>query len=198
LTGDLETDFGFTGFYRHLISGLTFSLYRAYDANLGRWLSRDPIEESGGLNLYAYADGDPANVIDPLGLAGLSPKCAAALAELREAINSAIQQIVRYNPETDRKGGQPIMRDNKPIGRDTRPDGHAEKGLNELNRLSRAMRRAMQDCRDEWPKGSCPSNEEILQKSKEAAELLGTAAIVYLIVSEGTRVIPQRNLIPIP
>ena len=39
-----------------------------YDSEQGRWLSRDPIGEDGGLNLYGYVGNDPANWIDPLGL----------------------------------------------------------------------------------------------------------------------------------
>ncbi|MDD4406299.1 MAG: hypothetical protein PHO36_16240 [Parabacteroides sp.] len=35
---------------------------------LGRWLSRDPIEEKGGLNLYAFVNNDPVNKWDKLGL----------------------------------------------------------------------------------------------------------------------------------
>jgi len=34
----------------------------------GRWLSRDPIGEKGGMNLYAFVGGDPLNRIDPIGL----------------------------------------------------------------------------------------------------------------------------------
>jgi hypothetical protein len=40
-----------------------------YDPRTGRWLSRDPIGEAGGLNLYAYCGNDPVNRHDPLGLA---------------------------------------------------------------------------------------------------------------------------------
>jgi len=42
--------------------------YRFYDANLGRWLSRDPIGEEGGINLYGYVGNSPTNLTDPLGL----------------------------------------------------------------------------------------------------------------------------------
>ena len=68
LSGDLDADFGFTGFYYHSNSGLQLALYRAYDADSGRWINRDPIEESGGLNLYGYVANNVVNAIDPLGL----------------------------------------------------------------------------------------------------------------------------------
>jgi RHS repeat-associated protein len=68
LSGDLDSDFGFTGHWHHGPSGLNLSLYRAYSPTLGRWISRDPIGESGGLNLYGYVENDPSNAIDPLGL----------------------------------------------------------------------------------------------------------------------------------
>lgn len=39
-----------------------------YDSDQGRWLSRDPIGEDGGLNLYGYVDNDPVGSLDPFGL----------------------------------------------------------------------------------------------------------------------------------
>jgi len=66
--GTLDCDFGFTGHYYHERSGLHLSRHRAYDSNSGEWISRDPIEESGGLNLYQYVGNNPPNGIDPLGL----------------------------------------------------------------------------------------------------------------------------------
>ncbi len=68
LSGDLEADFAFTGHYYHAPSALHLTLYRAYDAELGRWLSRDPIGEAGGINLYWYVANNPVNASDPLGL----------------------------------------------------------------------------------------------------------------------------------
>lgn len=68
-SGDLDCDFGFTGHFYHAETGLHLTLFRAYDQNLGRWLSADPIGEEGGLNLYAYVRNNPTNLVDPLGLA---------------------------------------------------------------------------------------------------------------------------------
>jgi RHS repeat-associated protein len=47
------------------------SFYRArfYAPESGRFLSRDPIGEQGGMNLYGYVLNDPINRFDPLGLA---------------------------------------------------------------------------------------------------------------------------------
>jgi RHS repeat-associated protein len=61
-------DFNFTGLYRHSASNLDLGVYRAYDPDLGRWLSRDPIAETGGINLFAYVQNNPANAADPFGL----------------------------------------------------------------------------------------------------------------------------------
>ena len=41
-----------------------------YDPEQGRWLSRDPIGEDGGLNLYGYVLNSPVLKYDPLGLQG--------------------------------------------------------------------------------------------------------------------------------
>ncbi len=42
--------------------------YRYYHPELGRWISRDPIGEDGGLNLYAYINNNGINLNDYLGL----------------------------------------------------------------------------------------------------------------------------------
>jgi RHS repeat-associated protein len=41
--------------------------YRYYDPITGRWPSRDPIEEEGGVNLYGFVGNDSVNLIDILG-----------------------------------------------------------------------------------------------------------------------------------
>jgi RHS repeat-associated protein len=71
--GAATAAFGYADYYVHTPSRLSLTLYRAYDPNLGRWLSRDPIAENGGLNLHSYVTNDPINGRDPLGLNDLTP-----------------------------------------------------------------------------------------------------------------------------
>jgi RHS repeat-associated protein len=49
-------------------TGLYYFGYRFFDSLTGRWLSRDPLQEEGGVNLYAFCGNDPVNGVDPLGL----------------------------------------------------------------------------------------------------------------------------------
>ena len=46
------------------------------------WLSRDPIEEEGGLNLYGYVGNDSVGLADPLGLFAPAPALAPFVAPL--------------------------------------------------------------------------------------------------------------------
>jgi RHS repeat-associated protein len=47
--------------------GLYYMRNRFYDAKTGRFLQQDPIGLEGGINLYAYADGNPFGRVDPNG-----------------------------------------------------------------------------------------------------------------------------------
>ncbi len=48
--------------------GLQDNRHRYYQPGIGRWLSRDPIGELGGLNVYGYVLNNPATETDALGL----------------------------------------------------------------------------------------------------------------------------------
>ncbi len=62
-------------------TGLGYWGYRWYSPKLGRWMSRDPIEEEGGSNLAGFVQNGPCNNIDPdgriiVGIGGMIPYSA--------------------------------------------------------------------------------------------------------------------------
>ncbi len=70
LSGLLPDPFGFKsqfGSYTDNETGLQLLTHRYYDPSSGRFLTRDPISYSGGINLYAYVQNNPTNFIDPIG-----------------------------------------------------------------------------------------------------------------------------------
>jgi hypothetical protein len=50
------------------VTGLYYYGYRYLDPVTGRWINRDPIEESGGVNLYGFVGNDGVATTDILGL----------------------------------------------------------------------------------------------------------------------------------
>ncbi len=118
--------FGFAGgIYDHQTKLVRFGA-RDYDAEVGRWTSKDPILFDGGDNLYGYVLADPVNQIDPDGeqvaegagiVACLSnPICAAVLGGA--AIAAACYAVIHRKKkkvkcelvygETQKKGVQPV------------------------------------------------------------------------------------------
>ena len=73
ISGNLDADFGYTGFYMERAANLDLTWFRAYDADKGRWLNRDPLRERAGFNLYEMVMNNPINFIDLLGLCPTDP-----------------------------------------------------------------------------------------------------------------------------
>lgn len=59
--------FGFSTKYHDREIGIIAYQKRFYRPDHGRWLNRDPIEEEGGENLYAFCGNNPVNKYDILG-----------------------------------------------------------------------------------------------------------------------------------
>jgi RHS repeat-associated protein len=57
----------FLGQYSDSESGLNYNYMRNYDPQIGRYAESDPAGLLGGLNTYAYANGDPVDNADPTG-----------------------------------------------------------------------------------------------------------------------------------
>jgi len=79
-TGTTPTPFGFAGqhgYHNDSVTGLMRLGHRYYDASVGRFLSRDPIQD--GYNWYAYCNNDPVNGFDPEGLMAMAAGFALLL-----------------------------------------------------------------------------------------------------------------------
>jgi RHS repeat-associated protein len=66
-SGAVENPFRFSTKYFDKETGFYYYGYRYYDPVTGRWPSRDPIQEKGGLNLYRFVGNDGINRLDILG-----------------------------------------------------------------------------------------------------------------------------------
>ena len=75
--------FGFSSKYTDPETGLVYYGYRYYNPQTRRWIGRDPIEENGGPNLYAFVANSSISYVDLLGL---------GISSLDSSIEQAIQQ----------------------------------------------------------------------------------------------------------
>ena len=99
-TGELAeiNPFRFSSEYHDDETGLVYYNYRYYSPELGRWISRDPIEEEGGVNLYAMVGNNPVNERDFLGCSMSDWYTAMKITELKIKLASL------YSNFKDREG----------------------------------------------------------------------------------------------
>ncbi len=64
----LTVNLRFPGQYYDSETGLNYNYFRDYEPGTGRYVESDPVGLGGGINTYAYVNGAPLELIDPLGL----------------------------------------------------------------------------------------------------------------------------------
>ncbi|EIO4107085.1 TPA: RHS repeat-associated core domain-containing protein [Vibrio vulnificus] len=85
--------FGYATKRSEVASGLVYFGYRFYSPYQRRWFNRDPLEEQGGINLYAYVNGDPLGYVDPDGRNPVVVAIAAAAA--RAILKKLLRDIAK-------------------------------------------------------------------------------------------------------
>ena len=111
-------------------TGLYYYGYRFYHPGLMRWLNRDPIEEEGGMNLYAMCENKAISCTDSVGhavflvLAGLDNNESVFIKQknvMANSLRTTIRSLVLLNSLTEKqyeclKGNKAIRFNDQPFG----------------------------------------------------------------------------------
>ena len=89
-----ENPYRFSTKELHAASGLYDFGFRFYSPGLGRWINRDPIQEAGGINLYAMVGNDPVNSWDEYGEDAVD-EITKALARSHRTITNVEAEIAK-------------------------------------------------------------------------------------------------------
>ena len=95
-----DWEFLYHGEFRDKESELYNYGYRYLDTQLGRWLSRDPIGEEGGLNLYAFVSNNAIVTFDILGKLGVKPNSEKA------RFYADVDYLLNYRCTCDSRDGE--------------------------------------------------------------------------------------------
>ncbi|MDI1248810.1 MAG: type IV secretion protein Rhs [Lacunisphaera sp.] len=150
--------FRFSTKYTDSETSLLYYGHRYYSPSTGRWLSRDPIEEQGGANLYGFVQNDALNSVDLFGLAsrGLPPGwesllCCDLIKVIKEWTGIVKQ---RYNEMLLDRLGLYNNPNALPVSKngDGTWDGHIQQYQNTQRQLSKPVQKYKRDgCDDDDP-----------------------------------------------
>jgi hypothetical protein len=166
-------------------------------------VSEDPIGFRGGNNFYAYVYDNPVNLKDPLGLMGVSREfCNRLLDRIRNIQNKIDERLGEF--DEDPKG----LPESCPFDK-TKP-GLSRAGHRMLINMDKANLAAQKAlylafCSSDPPgvptadPPPMPTDNYFDRRFWEKTTgLTGGALTWYLIISEGSRIYPPRDLVPVP
>ena len=85
-------------------TGMYHYLYRAYSPSLARFITRDPIEEQGGVNLYCFVGNNPVSRWDLDGLETTDECCGNVMLKQGECCHN--DKVIKCNTDIKREKDQ--------------------------------------------------------------------------------------------
>jgi RHS repeat-associated protein len=192
-------------------TGLYYYGYRYYDPSTGRWVSRDPIEERGGLNMYVMIRNNTINLLDILGFGfmKLVPGGGGWQYRFDRGAGGGDPDHIQYrNPE-----GKNVARRSYRNG-SQKPHGEGKGGINKdvpkdiVKRATNAAKKKWRDNKDKndkdkdksddddppSPPGLCPEEqtqmdelqkklEESIKESAKQADIVAAAALIARVAT---------------
>ena len=86
-------------------AGIYAYLFRFYDPNLQRWLTKDPIGLRGGRNVFAFVGNNPINRIDPLGLNSYVVNAGGYTGHTSFVVDNPAGGVIAYHFFAEHHGG---------------------------------------------------------------------------------------------
>lgn len=146
-TGALTTQYGYEPYGKTTVSGaasdnafqytgrendgtgLYYYRARYYSPELARFISEDPIGFAAGANFYAYVDGNPVSLVDPLGLESFHQAAQAPF----KAIANGWKRATTPTTPTKYCATAACVAGLPPVPMDLRPINDVQIGLCKLN-----------------------------------------------------------------
>jgi RHS repeat-associated protein len=186
---DLSHDHTIRG--SHSESSLYYYRARYYDSVVGRFLLEDPSGFKAGVNFYPYVTNDPVNQTDPMGFDSDSQFCRRLLEKIENVRRNIQRRIGQLDENPD---GLPETCPG--------PPSLSKAGHRMLINMDKALLASL-EATYAWRCKDKPPSPPVLvpvpaDKAVKAATAASVAVIIYWIISEGSRLFPPRNLIPVP
>ena len=204
----------FAGMERDTVTGLNLAVEREENPGTGRWDSQDPLGFAArDANTYAYCWNSPVTMLDPF---GLSDEPAKGMTQGDDQLPQTPGQGMILPPDptglppgwvpdpTHRyphgtryrhPGGDYVdWHPSQPSAPQKKPHWHYNGGKKHLKPGDTIPEPKPAPP----PQPRQPPPDPITTPDSTRVGVAGAMCILYWVVSEGTRVIPVRNLFPIP